>query len=147
VHSGDRRLRQSITPHHFRVENVALIIVATAKRRGREIRGGNERSRRFRHGARGANRVRVSLRATRVQGGAMTSEIERDLESQIRMTHDRFVAAMSTRLPMMPLEQKERYFAVLSALAIKLESPTKSLREILQEMMAEAATYVLQEIH
>jgi hypothetical protein len=76
----------------------------------------------------------------------MTSDIERDLESQLRMTHERFVAAMNTRLPSMVLEQKERYFAVLSALVGKLEAPEKPLREILQEMTAEAATYVLQEI-
>jgi hypothetical protein len=77
----------------------------------------------------------------------MTSDIERDLESQVRMTHDRFVTSMNARLPAMPLEQKERYFAVLSALVTKLETPSKSLREVLQEMMAEAATYVLQEMH
>ncbi|MBI3768414.1 MAG: hypothetical protein HY271_07945 [Deltaproteobacteria bacterium] len=76
----------------------------------------------------------------------MTSEIERDLESQMQMTHDRFVAAMNARLPTMPLEQKERYFAVLSALVTRLETPAKSLREILQEMMTEAATYLFQEI-
>jgi hypothetical protein len=46
----------------------------------------------------------------------------------------------------MPLEQKERYFAVLSALVGKLEAPDKPLRDILQEMMAEAATYVFQEM-
>jgi len=77
----------------------------------------------------------------------MTSDIERDLEGQLRMTHDRFVAAMNVRLPTMPLEQKERYFAVLSALVAKLETPAKPLREVLQEMMAEAAAYVFQEIH
>jgi hypothetical protein len=64
----------------------------------------------------------------------MATDIERDLESQLCMTHDRFVAAMNARLPAMPLEQKERYFAVLSALVAKLE------------MMAEAATYVFQEM-
>ena len=77
----------------------------------------------------------------------MASDIERDLESQVRMTHDRFVTAMNARLPAMPLEQKERYFAVLSALVTKLEMPAKPLRDVLQEMMAEAATYVFQEIH
>jgi len=76
----------------------------------------------------------------------MASEIERDLEDQLRMTHDRFVAAMNARLPAMPLEQKERYFAVLSALVGKLETADKPLREVLQEMMAEAASYVLQEM-
>ncbi len=76
----------------------------------------------------------------------MTSEIERDLEAQLRMTHDRFVVAMNARLEAMPLEQKERYFAVLNALVTKLENAGKPLREILQEMMAEAASYVLQEM-
>jgi hypothetical protein len=76
----------------------------------------------------------------------MANEIERDLEDQLRMTHDRFVTAMNARLPAMPLEQKERYFAVLSSLVGKLETPDKALREILQEMMAEAAGYVLQEM-
>ena len=77
----------------------------------------------------------------------MTSDIERDLDNQVHMTHDRFVTAMNARLPTMPLEQKERYFAVLSALVAKLEEPAKPLREVLQEMMAEAATYVFQEMH
>ncbi|HEY2385905.1 MAG TPA: hypothetical protein VGK30_03005 [Candidatus Binatia bacterium] len=76
----------------------------------------------------------------------MANEIERDLDNQLRMTHDRFVTAMNARLPAMPLEQKERYFAVLSALVGKLETPDKALREVLQEMMAEAAGYVLQEM-
>jgi hypothetical protein len=76
----------------------------------------------------------------------MSDEIERDLERQLHMVQERFVAAMNGRLPTMPLEQKERYFAVLSALVGKLETPDKALREILQEMMAEAAGFVFQEI-
>jgi hypothetical protein len=76
----------------------------------------------------------------------MTDAVERDLERQLRMTHDRFVAAMNARLPGMELAQKERYFAVLSALVGKLEMPDKPLRDILQEMMAEAAALVFQEI-
>ena len=76
----------------------------------------------------------------------MMSDIERDLESQLRMTHDRFAAAMNVRLSTMTLEQKERYFAVLSALVGKLETPEKALREILQEMMAEAAVHIFQEV-
>lgn len=76
----------------------------------------------------------------------MTRDIERDLDGQLRMTHERFVAAMNERLPAMDLEQKERYFAVLSALVGKLERPEKSLREILQEMVAESAAHLLQEI-
>ncbi len=76
----------------------------------------------------------------------MSIDIERDLESQLRMTHDRFVVAMNARLPAMALEQKERYFAVLSSLVGKLEMPAKPLREVLQEIVAEAATYVFQEM-
>jgi hypothetical protein len=76
----------------------------------------------------------------------MSSDLERDVEAQLRMTHDRFIAAMNTRLPAMPLEQKERYFAVLSALVAKLEDVDKPLRDILQEMMAEAASYLFQEM-
>ena len=52
------------------------------------------------------------------------------LDSDINMTHERFVAAMQSRLPAMPLEQKERYFAVLSNLVGKLEIPDKRLGEI-----------------
>jgi hypothetical protein len=76
----------------------------------------------------------------------MSSDLERDVEAQLHMTHDRFIAAMNTRLPAMPLEQKERYFAVLSALVAKLEDVDKPLRDILQEMMAEAASYLFQEM-
>lgn len=76
----------------------------------------------------------------------MSTDIERDLERQLRMTHERFAAAMNARLPGMALEQKERYFAVLSTLVAKLENPEKPLREILQEMMAETAGYLFQEI-
>ena len=47
----------------------------------------------------------------------MSDELERDLESQIRMTHERFTIAMNDRLSAMTVEQKERYFAVLSGLA------------------------------
>lgn len=75
----------------------------------------------------------------------MTSAIERDLEDQLRMTHERFLTAMNARLPTMPLEQKERYFAVLSALVTKLETD-KPLRDVLQEMMAEFASYMFQEM-
>ena len=76
----------------------------------------------------------------------MASDLERDVEAQLQMTHQRFVAAMNARLPAMPLEQKERYFAVLSTLVAKLEDTDKPLRDILQEMMAEAATYLFQEM-
>jgi hypothetical protein len=77
----------------------------------------------------------------------MSDELERDLESQIGMTHDRFTLAMNARLPAMTLEQKERYFAVLSGLVARLEDGDKPLRTVLQEMMAEAAPYLFSEMN
>ena len=77
----------------------------------------------------------------------MSDELEKDLESQIRMTHERFSLAMAARLPAMTLEQKERYFAVLSSLVTRLEDADKPLKTILQEMMAEAAPYLFSEIN
>ena len=72
--------------------------------------------------------------------------LEKDLDRQIVATHRRFTKAMDGRLGSMSLESKERYFAVLSALVGKLESIEKPLREIMQEMMSEAATLILQEM-
>lgn len=77
----------------------------------------------------------------------MSDELEKDLESQVRMTHERFSLAMAARLPAMTLEQKERYFAVLSSLVTRLEDAEKPLKTILQEMMAEAAPYLFREIN
>ena len=77
----------------------------------------------------------------------MTNELEKDLESQIRMTHERFGLAMAARLSSMTLEQKERYFAVLSSLVTRLEEPEKTLKTILQEMMAEAAPLLFSELN
>lgn len=69
------------------------------------------------------------------------------IDTDIEMTHERFVAAMSARIPLMPLEQKERYFAVLSILVTKLEDPAKNLRDILSEMMIEAASLIMEEMN
>lgn len=77
----------------------------------------------------------------------MSDELERDLERQIRMTHDRFTIAMNARLPVMDAEQKERYFAVLSGLVSRLEDGEKPLKVVLQEMMAEAAPYLFREMN
>jgi hypothetical protein len=77
----------------------------------------------------------------------MSDDLERDLESQIRMTHERFGSAMNARLPTMTMEQKERYFAVLSGLVGRLEDAGKPLKTVLQEMMAEAAPYLFREIN
>lgn len=73
-------------------------------------------------------------------------EVARVLDNDIVMAQQRFIAAMEARLGAMPLDQKERYFAVLSALVSKLEDPEKSLREILQEMVNEAAALVFAEL-
>ncbi|MEB2284166.1 MAG: hypothetical protein OZ922_05755 [Myxococcales bacterium] len=77
----------------------------------------------------------------------MGNELERDLVVQIRMTHERFVRAMDGRLPAMSLEQKERYFAVLSGLVGRLEDLEKGMKTVLQEIMAEAAPYLFYEIN
>jgi hypothetical protein len=63
------------------------------------------------------------------------------------MTHERFTVAMNGRVPAMTLEQKERYFAVLSGLVTRLEDSEKPLRVVLQEMMAEAAPYLFREMN
>ena len=82
-----------------------------------------------------------------LMGGCMNDELEQDLEAQISMTHERFTFAMNDRLLTMTLEQKERYFAVLSSLVVRLEDTDKPLRAILQEMMAEAAPYLFREMN
>ena len=72
--------------------------------------------------------------------------IARDMDKQIAATHQRFQQAMTTRLKTMRLESKERYFAVLCALVAKLEDPSKPLRQVLQEVLMEAAPYIAQEM-
>jgi hypothetical protein len=46
----------------------------------------------------------------------------------------------------MSIDSKERYFAVLSTLVEKLETNGKPMREIMQEMMTEAASVIFQEL-
>jgi hypothetical protein len=72
--------------------------------------------------------------------------LQKDLDRQIVATHRRFVKAMDGRLGSMSAETKERYFAVLSSLVTKLETNEKPMREIMQEMMGEAANLILQEL-
>ncbi len=76
-----------------------------------------------------------------------TEFLSKGLDRDISAVHERFLVAMETRVPAMSLETKERYFAVLSSLVGKLETHEKDLRQILQEMMAESAAIILQEIH
>ena len=72
--------------------------------------------------------------------------LQKGLDRQIIATHRRFTKAMDGRLGSMSPETKERYFAVLSTLVDKLESIEKPMREIMQEMMSEAASLILQEM-
>jgi hypothetical protein len=73
-------------------------------------------------------------------------DISRALDGDIAMVHVRFVQAMEARLPKLELSSKERYFAVLSTLVAKLETPEKSMREVLSEMMAEAGRHLMEEL-
>jgi hypothetical protein len=73
--------------------------------------------------------------------------ISKGLDMDIAMTHARFIDAMEKRLPSMPLDSKERYFAILSSLVGKLETPEKQMRDILEEMMIEAGSLILQELN
>ena len=77
---------------------------------------------------------------------AATDLIGQDLDKQIIVTQKRFQKAMKARLARMPLETKERYFAVLSVLVAKLEDPDKPLREVLQDVVIESAPYIAQEL-
>ena len=72
--------------------------------------------------------------------------ISTGLDQQIITTQQRFQHAMEARLPDMPLETKERYFAVLSLMVAKLEESHKPLRDVLQDVMIEAAPYIAQEL-
>lgn len=69
-----------------------------------------------------------------------------DVDRQIRETHERFVRAMNGRLGTMAADSKERYFALLSKLTASLEESGKSLREVMQDLMPDAMSIVLQEM-
>jgi hypothetical protein len=73
--------------------------------------------------------------------------LSRALDKDIAAANRRLVKAIERRLPSMGLEQKERYFALLSKLVGKLEGSDKSLRDVLQEMMVEAAPIIMQELN
>ena len=76
----------------------------------------------------------------------MSPRAQTELDRQIAASHKRFVKAMEERTASMSDETKETYFAILSKLVGKLETEDKPLKDILQEMMAEAMTEVLQMI-
>ncbi|HYD49520.1 MAG TPA: hypothetical protein VEB21_14285 [Terriglobales bacterium] len=73
--------------------------------------------------------------------------ISQALDNDIAVVHERFVAAMQQRLPGMNVESKERYFALLNTLVSKLEDEQRPMRQILQEMMSEAMTIIMQELN
>jgi hypothetical protein len=72
--------------------------------------------------------------------------ISQALDSDIVITHERFVQAMEARLPTLELASKERYFAVLTILVGKLEDVEKSMRDVMVEMMAEASRHLMEEM-
>jgi|307.fasta_scaffold2529562_1 hypothetical protein len=76
----------------------------------------------------------------------MDAKLRRALEDDIRMTQERFCAAMEQRLPSIEADSLERYFAVLSKLVQKLEDSEKGLGQIMSEMMAEAAGVMMAEM-
>ena len=49
----------------------------------------------------------------------------------ILSAHERLTRTIEARLPALPLEERERYFAVLSPLVAKLEEIEKPLRQVL----------------
>ena len=69
---------------------------------------------------------------------------DKEVDRLIIAAHKRFVKAMDGRLDLMSAEMKETYFSVLSKLVTKLELNDKPMREIMQEMMTEAMSEVLQ---
>jgi len=76
----------------------------------------------------------------------MDAKLRRALEDDVRMTQERFCAAMEGRLPSIEADSLERYFAVLSKLVQKLEDQEKGLGQIMSEMMAEAAGVMMAEM-
>jgi hypothetical protein len=76
----------------------------------------------------------------------MDDQVRGALEADIRMTQERFCLAMEERFPSIEGESLERYFAVLSKLVLKLEDPERSLGQIMNEMMAETASIIMQEM-
>ena len=76
----------------------------------------------------------------------MDEKLRGALEADIQMTQERFCAAMETRLGSIAADSLERYFAILSKLVLKLEDPDKTLGQIMNEMMAESAGLLMQEM-
>ena len=67
-----------------------------------------------------------------------------DVDRRIREAHDRFKAAITTRLPALAAEDKERYLLLVSTLVAKLEQKDKPLRQVMQESVGELLPIVMQ---
>ena len=76
----------------------------------------------------------------------MDEDLRDALEADVRMTQERFCIAMEARLSSIEPDSLERYFAVLSKLVLKLEDAEKSLGQVMNEMMAETASVIMQEM-
>ena len=72
--------------------------------------------------------------------------VEQELERQIADTHERYVTVMTSRVSEMPREQKERYFAMLSAVTVRLEDEKKPLRTVAQEAISEILPILVAEM-
>jgi hypothetical protein len=75
---------------------------------------------------------------------SMDAKTLRALHVDIRLTQERFCAAMEARFADIEADTLERYFALLSKLVEKLEDGSKSLGEVMNEMMGDAAAILLQ---
>lgn len=70
--------------------------------------------------------------------------IHEQLGRDILLVHERLLAAIRARLPGMPLEERERYLALVSPLVAKLEETDKPLRDVMREAMVELLPIVMQ---
>jgi hypothetical protein len=70
--------------------------------------------------------------------------VHAQLGEDILTTHERLTKTIAARLPAMPLEERERYFAVLAPLVAKLEDIEKPLRQVFREAIAELLPVFLQ---
>ncbi len=76
----------------------------------------------------------------------MDPAVRASLESDLNMTHQRFVAAMGRRVPELEIETLESYFGAMSTLVEKLEDPARSLHRVLAELVPEVGALVMQEL-
>ena len=74
------------------------------------------------------------------------NELKEHILSQVRETHDRYCEVMEDRLAEEPLEELELYFGVVAKLVDKLNDRDKTLRGIAQEMLAESAGLIVNQL-